>query len=37
MKSILRTNMDRMALPEPAHEEATFDHPNVRGAGYYRH
>ena len=37
VKSILRTNMDRMALPEPAHEEATFDHPNVRGAGYYCH
>ena len=36
MKSILRTNMDRMALPEPAHEEATFDHPTC-GAGYYCH
>ena len=35
VRSILNTGLDRQRPPEADFQEATFDHPNVRGSGYY--
>lgn len=35
LRSILRTGLDQQAAPESTHQEAAFDHPNVRGSKYY--
>ncbi len=36
VESILRSGLDRQALPEPAAERAHPDHENVRGPDYYQ-
>lgn len=35
IRSILRTKLDQQVGPDSTHQEATFHHPNVRGADYY--
>lgn len=35
VRSILRTGLDQQGAPDETHQEATFDHPNVRGSDYY--
>lgn len=35
VRSILNTGLDRQRPPETDFHEAAFDHPNVRGSGYY--
>jgi transposase len=35
VRSILRNGLDQVKQPENPHQEAAFDHPNVRGANYY--
>lgn len=35
LRSILRTGLDQQAATESPHQEAAFDHLNVRGAKYY--
>jgi transposase len=35
LRSILRTGLDQQRAPDAEHQEAAFDHPNVRGPHYY--
>lgn len=35
VRSILRTGLDQQGAPDEEHQEATFDHTNVRGSDYY--
>ncbi len=35
LRSILRKGLDKQGATDLEHQEATFDHPNVRGSDYY--
>ena len=35
VRSILRTGIDQQTSTDASHQEASFDHPNVRGPNYY--
>ena len=35
LRSILRNRLDQQVITESDLNEATFNHPNIRGADYY--